>query len=218
MPTRILRDGILTSIPVNNLSPEAEILYRRLFSVADDYGRFFGHEAIIRANCYPLQLENYPESKIVELLKEIRTQGLLVLFEIDGKKYIEISNFKQRTRSDSKFPAPPPQDSGEAAAKPPQNSAVDGDGDGDGDDELAFDVFWKNYPRKDNKKKSRTAWGNLTKTKKRLALKDLKTRFEGVDKKYIMLPTTYLHGERWEDDAQTLPLTTESDDPFRGAI
>ena len=36
MPTRILRDGILTSERVNLLDWEAEVFYRRLLSVGDD--------------------------------------------------------------------------------------------------------------------------------------------------------------------------------------
>ena len=43
MPNRILRDGILMSPRVNVLSSEAELFYRRLMSVVDDYGRFSAH-------------------------------------------------------------------------------------------------------------------------------------------------------------------------------
>ena len=39
MPSRILREGINTSPKVNALSPMAELFYRRLMTVADDYGR-----------------------------------------------------------------------------------------------------------------------------------------------------------------------------------
>jgi hypothetical protein len=40
MPVRILREGILTSERVDTLSPAAEVFYRRLMSVVDDFGRF----------------------------------------------------------------------------------------------------------------------------------------------------------------------------------
>lgn len=68
----------------------------------------------------------------------------------------------------------------------------------------AFDAFWMHYPLKKNKKKAQETW----KRKKldRLAdriLEDLKVRptkdrawIEG----YVPLPTTYLNGERWEDE------------------
>ena len=40
MPSRIIRDGILTSERINALTERAELFYRRLMSVVDDYGRF----------------------------------------------------------------------------------------------------------------------------------------------------------------------------------
>ena len=43
MPNRILRDTILRSERVARLSPTAELFYRRLMSVADDYGRYYAN-------------------------------------------------------------------------------------------------------------------------------------------------------------------------------
>ena len=51
MPNRILREGILSSERVDALSEGAEILYRRLMSVVDDYGRYFAHPTLIRSAC-----------------------------------------------------------------------------------------------------------------------------------------------------------------------
>jgi hypothetical protein len=39
MPSRLLREGILDSEAVNALSFAAEVFYRRLMSVVDDFGR-----------------------------------------------------------------------------------------------------------------------------------------------------------------------------------
>ena len=38
MPSRVIRDGILESESVNALSWEAELFFRRLMSVVDDFG------------------------------------------------------------------------------------------------------------------------------------------------------------------------------------
>jgi len=107
MPNRILRDGILTSERVNSLSCGAELLYRRLMSVVDDYGRYHGHPEIIRASCYPLQLSKVSQAAVVQNLRELEAAGLAVQYEAEGKRLVEISNFGQRQRSPSKFPAPP---------------------------------------------------------------------------------------------------------------
>ena len=104
MPTRILREGIITSEPVNKLSAEAEILYRRLMSVVDDYGRYYAHSSIIRANCYPLQLDKVSESSVKQSLIECKSNALLFIYG-DGK-YVQLLKFKQQARAESKFPEP----------------------------------------------------------------------------------------------------------------
>lgn len=73
--------------------------------------------------------------------------------------------------------------------------------------ELSFDSFWKVYPRKDNKKKSAVTWNRLSNKKRKLAYDDCQVRFIGREKQFIMMPTTYLNGERWNDDP---PGETES--------
>lgn len=63
-----------------------------------------------------------------------------------------------------------------------------------------FKDFWTNYPRKENKKKAETAFNRLNKTNQDLAIVDCKTRYAGKEKQFIPIPTTYLHGERWNDE------------------
>ena len=104
MPTRILREGIITSEPVNRLSPQAEIFYRRLMSVADDYGRFHAHPTLIRAACYPLQLDKISEEDVIKSMQEVVNQELVSIY--NGGKYLQIWRFKQQRRRQSKFPQP----------------------------------------------------------------------------------------------------------------
>ena len=79
MPTRILREGIVTSEAVNRLSHESELFYRRLMSVLDDYGRYFAHPSILRAACYPLQLDRVSEADVQRMLSECVANALLLL-------------------------------------------------------------------------------------------------------------------------------------------
>lgn len=104
MPTRILREGILTSEKVNSLSERAELFYRRLMSVADDYGRYFAHVSILRANCYPLRLNSVSEADVQRMLSECLKSGLVVIY--DSGRHLFLPNFGQQTRSRSKFPQP----------------------------------------------------------------------------------------------------------------
>ncbi len=67
--------------------------------------------------------------------------------------------------------------------------------------DLTFDSFWQLYPRKQDKKKARTAFSRLTMKKKRFAIEDKpQERYKNTEKQFIPLPTTYIHGERWEDE------------------
>lgn len=124
MPNRILRDGILTSEAVNSLSNPAEIFYRRLMSVVDDYGRYFAKPSLVRAACYPLQLERVSDMDIVKMLVEVcNTKPPLVLaYEVAGKQYLQVENFKQQVRTNAKFPSPPDALTGSASTKTDSDS------------------------------------------------------------------------------------------------
>jgi hypothetical protein len=84
-------------------------------SKVDDFGRFHGHPSIILAACYPLQLDRISAQNVRDWLAECAQAAskelgpLIRVYESNGKQFIEISNFGQRTRTDSKFPAPCPQ-------------------------------------------------------------------------------------------------------------
>lgn len=109
MPSRILREGILSSERVNVIAgePPVEVTYRRLYSVADDFGRFTAHPSLVRAAIYPLRLDQYTDATICEHLACCESAGLIRLYAVEGKSYLELLNFNQRTRAQkSKFPPP----------------------------------------------------------------------------------------------------------------
>lgn len=131
MPNRILREGIIESERVNALSPQAELFYRRLMSKVDDFGRFHGNLSIIRAACYPLQLDRVADTDISAWLDECASdEALVTVYQVDGKRYIQINNFGQRLRNNcaGKFPAPDgnPPHSAAGRGNPPQHAAPRG--------------------------------------------------------------------------------------------
>jgi hypothetical protein len=113
MPNRILRDGILTSEAVDSLSNQAELFYRRLLSVIDDYGRYFAKPSLLRAACYPLRIDGprkVDDLDIVKFMAEVcntKPEPLVVAYEVGGKQYLQVQNFKQQVRTNAKFPPPP---------------------------------------------------------------------------------------------------------------
>jgi hypothetical protein len=106
MPTRIIRDGILTSERIQSLGWAEEVFYRRIMSIVDDYGRYYAKPALLRAACYPLLLQKVSDSDIEKWLTACVNSALVRVYPAkDGKRYMEILDFKQRTRTPSKFPS-----------------------------------------------------------------------------------------------------------------
>lgn len=106
MPDRVVRARILDSENVAALSFGAEVFYRRLMSVVDDYGRFDGRVAVLRASLYPLTVDQVSVADVQGWLAEC--SQLITQYVVDGKPYVEILNFNQRTRAvKSRWPEPP---------------------------------------------------------------------------------------------------------------
>ncbi len=104
MPGRYIREGILTSEPVDKLSPAAELFFRRLMSVVDDYGRYQKHPSLLRAALFPLRLEKVSNDNVEAWLAECEAAGLIESFESSGKACLEILKFEQRRRTESRLP------------------------------------------------------------------------------------------------------------------
>ena len=106
MPNRIIREGFLDAEAIARAGEPAEVLFTRLLLVADDFGRFDGRLTVICRRCWPNG--GPPEDDVRERLKALAMNGLVVMYEADGKPYLFVPNFKQRSRATkSKYPPPP---------------------------------------------------------------------------------------------------------------
>lgn len=127
MPTRVVRDGMLTSERIDKLTAPAELFYRRLMSVVDDHGRFFANSNLLRSYCYPLKSsEQVPESCISAWLAECEAVDLIVVYTVKDTRYLCLQDFGQRTYGKSKFPDPP----GPVVVTPPEPPVDHGDSRG----------------------------------------------------------------------------------------
>lgn len=115
MPKRLLRDWT-NSYRMNQVSVNAENFFARLIMKADDYGRFFATTPLLKANLYPLKLDTVREADISRWISELENTtnekgekaGVIVIYEVEGKRYLQIDDFGQRKdKSASKFPDPP---------------------------------------------------------------------------------------------------------------
>ncbi len=107
MPNRILREGIITSERIAALSFPAEVFYRRLMSVVDDFGRYFAKPMALRAACFPMQLDRVRDADIEKWLSELTEHRLLRLYDVEQTTFMELLDFRQQVRAKkSKYPDP----------------------------------------------------------------------------------------------------------------
>lgn len=223
MPDRIVRAGILTSDSVNALSWPAEVLYRRLHSVVDDYGRYDGRSSMLRAHLYPLKIDKVSEADVGKWLTECVTAGLVSLYRVAGRPYVEVLKFGARVRAEtSKWPSPDdadvqPQTSADICPQPHANApvfvsvvdvVVDTPKAPKGADGR-FEEFWKAYPNKTGKDAARRAFEKrkpdaalLAQMLAAIAAQKAGPKWLKDAGQYIPNPATWLNQGRWADGAE----------------
>lgn len=123
MPNRVLREGALDSEHLGAIDEGSELLFYKLLNIVDDYGRYDGRVSVIRARAFPLRLdpdkpgfisESETDRRLNELARPVKIDGekgpfgLIGRYEVAGKPYIVVHNFRQRQRAEiSRFPEPP---------------------------------------------------------------------------------------------------------------
>lgn len=79
-----------------------------------------------------------------------------------------------------------------------------------------FDAFWAAWPRKDAKKPAHLVWKRLTPEKRRLAVEGIPAYLAHAKPDFLMLPTTWLNQERWNDKGGNGKATPPQRDPSEG--
>jgi hypothetical protein len=103
MPTRYLKPGIRDSETIDSLSPLAETLFYRLLVTVDDFGRYDGRPAMIKAACFPIKDIN--PTKCAALLDELHSSGLVYVYTVDGKPFVQMRKWDNIPRAkESKYP------------------------------------------------------------------------------------------------------------------
>ena len=94
------------------MSEEAQLFYRTLMLAVDDYGRLEVDVDVIRAICFPRQLDRWPAARIEHCLAAaadaLTDDGapLIVRYRVGAKEYLQYNNFGQRIQSKPKCPPP----------------------------------------------------------------------------------------------------------------
>lgn len=88
MPNRIIKESIRTSDSISELSWFEECLFYRLIVSCDDYGRFDGRIAIIKATCFPLK--DVTNKDIEKAIDKLVAVGLVGHYEVEEKPYLQL--------------------------------------------------------------------------------------------------------------------------------
>jgi hypothetical protein len=107
MPNRILKDSICTSPNIDRLSRDAEVFFYRLIVQCDDFGRMDARLPILRAKCYPLQIDKTSEGDVGRWLAELVRCELVTLYTVTGQAYLQMRTWErhQQVRAKrSKYP------------------------------------------------------------------------------------------------------------------
>ena len=108
MPNRILREDWKTSEPIIKLGWREQICFLRLIGAVDDFGRYDGRVRALRVVLYPFELDKMSERDVESCIHELEAKGLVKLYSVQGKEYVEIQKFRQQIRAkESKYPPPP---------------------------------------------------------------------------------------------------------------
>jgi hypothetical protein len=109
MPNRIIKESICTSDDINSLTEKEEIFFYRLIVNCDDYGIMDARLPILKAKCFPLRIDKIKDEDINKWLRSLSKQGLVFLYEAEGKPYLKMTGWEkhQQVRAKrSKHPQP----------------------------------------------------------------------------------------------------------------
>lgn len=229
MPNRIIKESICTSNEIDALKPEEEILFYRIIVNCDDFGRMDARLPILRAKCFPLRIDSVKDKDIRAWMNTLIKQGLIFIYEVDGKEYLQMSTWEkhQQIRAKrSKYPAPddglitseingnhkisnvpenPIQSNLESESNPNPTSTQSTLKD-------RFETFWTAYPKKRSKGAAEKAWAKIKPNEQLTgeilsALERAKTSadWQKDGGQYIPYPATWLNAKGWEDDYTPAP-------------
>lgn len=179
---RSIKPSFFTNDELAPLDPIVRLLFVGLWTLADRDGRLEDRPLRIKAEIMPF--DNVDVSQAISSLESV---GMLTRYEVDGRKFIEINNFRKHqkphpqekpsdipacreiTRCDRETTIP-----GREINMPSKVvslypcipvSLLDGHTEADAprcDVRVSFGDFWKLFPRKTNRVQAEQAWAELS--------------------------------------------------------
>lgn len=106
MPQRFLKPGLITSPKWESCSWHAQSFYVRILTLVDDFGRYDAEPILLKSHAFPIR-EDVKTGKVEELCGELQGSGLVEFYIVAGKRFLQVTNWTERARSEkSRFPDP----------------------------------------------------------------------------------------------------------------
>jgi len=219
---RMLLKSISMSEKMKELSSDtARLLYTWMLTHLDVNGCYLANPVVIKNTIFPWQ-DRISTNQIENYLQEMENQHLIVRY--GSKKYLCYPDFKDKQpclRPDRESrptisPPTPEQLQSYSRVTTAQVNISKGKLKEVNTHVQMFNEFWKVYPKRENKKKAQEIYIKLAPDKelhqKILRVVTAMAKTEGWTKdkrKFVPLPTTWLNGERWNDEIPNRPKESE---------
>jgi len=219
MPTRYIKESKCTSKEIDKLSYPAEVLFDRLITKADDFGRFESEPTLLISNCFPYRIGTITPGEIEQWFTELCAAPLTIAYHEKGKRYGQFLTFFEHQgcrAKKSKYPAPTSanicQQLSTSTALPesaPNTNTNSNTKTNASTCARGFEIFWAAYPKKKSKGDAERAWAKL-KPDELLqdtilaSLERAKTSAGWQKEKgeYIPYPASWLNAKGWDDEVK----------------
>ena len=221
---RSIHPGICIDKGLANMDDaRAERTFMRLWTYADDDGRCYADERLIKAALFP-RLDSMGSVQVAEDINLLARHGFIVRYSVDGEDYLHIPSFgrhqKPNRKVDSKLPQPPSTVEAVQAPRvvPPvvvvgvvvgKKPVTQESGHVDDPNSVPipddFSDFWNLYPKRNDKKLGKATsgrlWSKLSHGDRAVALSAVTNYAEACDTALTISkdPERWLRGRCWVD-------------------
>ena len=211
MPNRVIREGFLDSEKINKLSESEQNFFTRLMLIVDDYGRFDARPELLKSKCYPVTDKRL--TMVSNMLTKLNKTGLVKLYSVNGKDYLEIVEYNQRLRQKrEKYPSPESEGVSNVLADVSNMSVESNPKELESEEEKNlnpkpnFEIFWRAYhlitglPKTD-KDSTIKYFNKLSLDEKQSAIDNISQFFESLkNKDFCKKARTYLSDKNFNDE------------------
>jgi len=204
------------------------MIYTWLIPYLDVDGRMEANVDLLKADIAPL-LKHITPAVLKNILNELHSIGLIILYSINGKQYLQLTQFDEHQKhlrkdreAPSRIPGPAPESlrtcSGPAPESLQPNISLR---EVKLNIRASFEKFWTEYPRKKSKGQAEKAFSKINPDEQLLATMIAKIEMARKSEawikengKYIPYPATWLNAKGWEDVDAPAGNGTQPESPY----